>query len=316
MSMATAVAEPNSSVDADASIKGRVFDIQRFSIHDGPGIRTTVFMKGCPLRCAWCHNPESISMGQEISFLPDHCIGCGYCFRTCQRNAHQMIDGRHVLVRDLCAKCGQCATECYAKALEFVGRDVTAREVIDEVLRDKPFYDTSHGGMTLSGGEPALQIDFAEALLRMAREQKLHNCVETCGFCEWERLERMAAFVDLFLYDYKETDPARHREMTGVSNERILENLARLDQTGIPIILRCPIIPGVNDRDDHFEGIRRLAARLKHCNGAEIMPYHRLGESKTQRFGLDDKRRISAPTPDPNTVEEWKRKIEPYLFNA
>ena len=291
------------------SVSGWIFDVQRFSIHDGPGIRTTVFMKGCPLRCAWCHNPEGVRAVGELSFIPERCIGCGWCFRVCRQQAHQTVAGAHVLARTKCIVCGACATECHAKALELVGREATVAEVLAEVLRDTPFYETSGGGLTLSGGEPLLQIEFTEALLAQAKAAGLHCCVETCGEADWQRFERIRRLVDLFLFDCKETDPAQHRRFTGVSNKRILENLHRLDAHGAAIILRCPIIPGVNDRDDHFEGIRRLAAGLAHVRGVELMPYHRLGEGKVARFGLDGAARISAATPAPETVAEWKRKL-------
>jgi pyruvate formate lyase activating enzyme len=290
-------------------VAGWIFDLQRFSIHDGPGIRTTVFLKGCPLRCRWCHNPEGVSPRPQLSFMPDRCIGCGRCLKVCPQGAHQVAEGRHWLLREKCLVCGACAAECHAKALEIVGRQVTVREVLDEVLRDRPVYETSHGGMTLSGGEPTMQIEFAEALLREAKGQGLHTCIETSGASEWERLERLRPWVDLWLFDWKETDPARHRELTGVSNERIAGNLRRLDGAGAAIVLRCPIVPGLNDRDDHFAGIARLAGELRHVLGVELTPYHRLGEGKLKRFGLEDSDRASAEAPKPEQVEEWKRKV-------
>ncbi len=185
---------------------GCIFDIQRCSVHDGPGIRTTVFLKGCPLHCLWCQNPESISVKKLMSFLPDKCIGCSYCFEVCPNKAHAMLDGRHVMYQNKCVACGLCSEKCYTGALELVGREVTVAEVLDEALRDRPFYDTSGGGITLSGGEPLLQPAFCEALLREARQARLHCCVETSGYCDDERLHRIAPYVDLFLYEWKETD--------------------------------------------------------------------------------------------------------------
>ncbi len=290
--------------------RGMVFDIQRFSIHDGPGIRTTVFMKGCPLRCGWCHNPESMSPKPALSFQPERCIGCGQCFRKCERGAHRMVDERHVLDRGICRACGECATECYAKALEMVGREMSVGEVLDEVLRDLPFYETSGGGLTLSGGEPLMQIAFAEALLRSAKEAGLHTCVDTSGSGDYGLFERVRPHVDLFLFDYKETDPERHREYTGVTNERILANLRALHDSGAAIRLRCPLVGGLNDRPDHLEGIARLASELPGLEAVEILPYHRLGEGKLARMGLEGLARAGAAVPEQRTVDEWVDELE------
>lgn len=286
-------------------LTGRIFEIQRYCIHDGPGIRTTVFLKGCPLNCLWCHNPEGISRERALSFIPARCIGCGYCFRTCAQQAHAMADKAHTLDRSRCRVCGACARECYAGALELVGRDVTVEETLAEVLKDKPFYETSGGGMTLSGGEPLMQIDFTEALLRAAREADLSNCMETCGFADYSRFERVIGLVDLFLYDLKETDPARHQEFTGVPLEPILRNLRALHAAGAAIQLRLPIVPGCNDRPEHLRAVAALARELTKLRGVEIMPYHRLGESKVDRMGLTGRARAKAAPPPPAEVERW-----------
>jgi len=282
---------------------GRIFEIQRFSIHDGPGIRTTVFLQGCPLRCVWCHNPEGRASSPLLSFQPDKCVGCGYCFRVCPRSAHQMLDGAHVLDRERCAACGSCAAECYARALELVGGEATVEEVLTEVLADRPFYETSGGGMTLSGGEPLIQIDFAAALLRAARRENLHCCVETCGFVPFFRLEGVLPFVDLFLYDLKDMDDGRHVEFTGGSSARIIENLGRLHDRGACIRLRLPLIPGYNDRDDHFAAVADLVHSLPGLAGVELMPYHRLGTSKLPRFGLEQGDEVTPPAAA--AVDRW-----------
>jgi glycyl-radical enzyme activating protein len=288
-------------------ISGRIFEIQRFSIHDGPGIRTTVFMKGCPLRCLWCHNPEGMGSQSLLSFLPKKCIRCGTCLQACVQGAHGFVDDEHVLDREKCIVCGTCAQECYSGALEVVGREASVEEVMATVVRDHPFYEDSGGGMTLSGGEPTLQIDFCEALLRAAKGEGLNTCVETCGFSPYDRLERLLPLVDLFLFDLKETDSDLHRKHTGVGNKLILDNLRRLHDSEAHLLLRCPIVPGLNDRPDHFEALAQMAKELHRLEGIEIMPYHTLGTDKRERFGLDPG--VFYPVPGKATIEEWSQRL-------
>lgn len=290
-------------------MNGIVFDIQKFSIHDGPGIRTTVFLKGCPLRCLWCHNPESQEKSPEISLIPAKCIGCGYCFKACPQGGHVMgEDANRLFLRESCQRCGVCTEKCYAKALELIGREMTVEEVIFEVEKDAPFYETSGGGMTVSGGEPLFQFEFTLALLQEARRRGLHTCVETSGFASFDRLERIRPFVDLFLYDYKETDPVRHQEVTGVPQKIIIDNLIRLDQLGAKSILRCPIIPGLNARDDHFAGIAAMANSLKNILEVNLMPYHPLGKSKSERIGKTSVMEEVA-FPEDSTVAAWEAAV-------
>ena len=300
------------------SVTGRLFDIQRFSVHDGPGIRTTVFLKGCPLRCVWCHNPEGTDQADQLSFLPDKCIGCGYCFSTCVNEAHVMVDDRHALDREACKVCGRCAEKCYAGALEIVGRAATVEEVLAEVLRDRPFYETSGGGMTLSGGEPLMQIEFTAALLAAAKAEGLHTAVETCGQAAWKCFEQVLDNVDLFLYDIKETDPVRHKEYTGVGCETIVANLRKLCATGAAILMRLPTVPGLNDSREHFKRVAELAASLPALQGVEIMPYHRLGVSKRHRFGLDEQHEciVDVETPAAETVAEWVATLRQFGANV
>ena len=264
---------------------GMVFDIQKFSIHDGPGIRTTVFLKGCPLKCLWCHNPESQQYEPEISFMPEKCIGCGWCFQNCPQKAHVMENGKHVLRRELCIRCGKCTEKCYAGANTLIGKKMMVDEVIAEVLKDVPFYETSNGGMTVSGGEPMAQFQFTKSILEKAKIHKLHTCLETSGFGALEKFLEIRKYVDIFLFDYKESDPEKHLELTGVSQAGIINNLMELDRLGSKIILRCPIVPGCNERPAHFRAIANLANRLSNIIEIDVLPYHPLGKSKSMRIG-------------------------------
>ncbi|UCD45872.1 MAG: glycyl-radical enzyme activating protein [Candidatus Bathyarchaeota archaeon] len=266
---------------------GTIFDIKHFAVHDGPGIRTTVFLKGCPLSCLWCHNPESISRQPQLLFTPRKCIGCGYCVDTCPRGAHKLVDGRHVIDRESCAACGACAEGCYAGALEMAGRQVAVDEVMDEVLRDRTFHTNSGGGMTLSGGEPLAQRGFSLALLRAAKTEGLHTALDTSGFAPWELLEELLPHTDLVLYDLKHMDPERHAALTGVPNELILDNLCRLDSTGSPIWIRIPLIPGQNDDDPNYHSLGELLSHLENVDRVEILKYHRLAESKYESAGME-----------------------------
>ena len=288
-----------------SEVKGSIFDIQRFSIHDGPGIRTNVFMKGCPLSCIWCHNPESHEEGPEIAFYAGKCSLCGACTALCPERRHVTDAGSgHAFDRDGCRRCGKCTEKCYYDTLTVIGKTVTAGEALAEVMKDEPFYKNSGGGMTLTGGEPFYQPEFSLALLRISREAGLHNCVETCGAVDFEILKDAACWTDLFLYDIKETDSQRHREYTGIPNELIIENLKKLDSLGAQIELRCPVIPGINDREQHFERLGALADSLRNAEQLVIEPYHPLGVSKSEAIGkpaaFADKN-----LPDKGRTEEW-----------
>ena len=263
-------------------MEGMVMNIQRFCVQDGPGIRTTVFLKGCPLRCAWCHNPESHHQRAEILFDSQKCIACGSCAAACKR--HLLSENRHVFERSGCTGCGRCAQHCYSDALELCGKKMSVEEVLETVVRDRPFYRDG-GGMTLSGGEPMMQAGFALALAKEAKQQGIHVCMETCGECEPELIQEAAAYIDLFLYDIKVMDPAVHQRYTGVSNERILQNLELLNRLGKAIILRCPIIPEVNLTDAHFAAVAALAQRLDNVMEVQFEPYHPLGFQKAERLG-------------------------------
>ena len=278
---------------------GIVFDIRRYAIHDGPGIRTTVFLKGCALTCAWCHNPESQALGYEAMLRDNRCIRCGACVDACGHGAIAWTDGVPVTDRGRCTACGDCAAVCYAEARERVGREMSVDAVLAEVVKDAPFYQESGGGLTLSGGEPLLQREFSTALLRGAQAQGVHTALDTCGFAPWEAFEGLRGLVDLFLYDLKLMDDARHRRFTGVTNAPILENLRALSALGHTIVLRVPVIPGVNDDAENLAALAAFAAPLPHLAGVDLLPYHPIGTDKYARldraYALPETATPSAP---------------------
>ncbi len=264
--------------------KGIVFDIMHFSTRDGPGIRTTVFFKGCPLHCLWCHNPESQSSKIELMLRPNLCIACHSCLEVCAEGAITLSGGVITTDRSKCNLCGKCVEVCTADARALVGREVTVGEVMAEIEKDIPFYDQSGGGVTFSGGEALLQPDFLLALLKDCKAKGLHTALDTSGAASWKVIERVRPYVDLFLYDLKALDDRIHREFTGVSNRLILSNLRRLSELGQNIVLRIPLIPGVNDSPEAMEAIGGFALSLPHLMGLEVLPYHQAGVEKYRRL--------------------------------
>jgi pyruvate formate lyase activating enzyme len=260
-----------------------IFDLQRFSVHDGPGIRSLVFLKGCPLRCPWCANPESQRFEPELMLEAGRCIRCGACLTACPRGAaHRTASG---IAQDAarCAGCGRCAEVCYAEGRVLAGRRVTAGGVLAEVLRDEPFFRNSGGGVTLGGGEPLAQPDFAAALLRLCRARGLHTAIETCGQAPWTACEDVRPWTDVFLFDLKHVDGERHRAATGADLARILTNLDRLAD-GAQVVVRVPLIPGFNDAPDVVSALAERA-RAAGVREMRLLPYHRLGQSKYARLG-------------------------------
>ncbi len=264
---------------------GIVFDIQRFSIHDGPGIRTTVFLKGCPLSCAWCHNPESWDVKPQLMFNGEKCVGCMACVEACPNNAHKLEDGKHVVDYSICSGCGACVSRCVYSALKLSGREQSVEEVLAEVCADRKFYENSGGGMTVSGGEPMLQFEFLQTLLSEAKRQGISTCVETSGFAPREKYEAILSDVDLFLIDIKHINRDEHKKYTGVYNDLILKNIEFLHDNGAKILIRLPLIPGINDTDEHINGVSALLNRLPGLLGAEILPYHDMGKGKWNQLG-------------------------------
>ncbi|MBU8913175.1 MAG: glycyl-radical enzyme activating protein [Spirochaetales bacterium] len=264
---------------------GMVFNIQRFSVHDGPGIRTTVFMKGCNLHCFWCHNPESISPVQEVQLFPDKCIGCGNCFEVCPVHAHRMEEDHRVLDRELCERCGKCVDECYAGALKMAGELRTVSDVMSVVERDRAFYETSEGGVTYSGGEPLLSVPFLAELLRSSKERSIHTAVDTALNVSWSSIEKIIPLADLFLVDFKHIDSRAHREAVGVDNSRILENLEKLARHHEHLWVRIPVIPGVNANPDVLARMAEFLTRLERLERLELLAFHGLADAKYESLG-------------------------------
>lgn len=268
-------------------MKGIVFNIQKFCVNDGPGIRTTVFLKGCTLRCRWCHNPESYEKSPCLGYYEEKCIRCGKCIEVCQKGCHTFDRyGNHLIDRNHCIVCGKCVEQCVVQALKITGQKMTAEEVVETVMQDKIFYDMSDGGITISGGEPFAQPEFTAEVLKLAKEKELSTCVETAGYVNFEVIEKSLPYIDLLLWDIKETDEERHRKYTGGELTKILDNLEKICEKNIPVILRCPIIPGVNDRAEHMGMVEKLKATYKNIQGIEKMPYHNLGIHKSIVHGL------------------------------
>ncbi len=284
-------------------VTGTIFGIQRFSVDDGPGIRTAVYLKGCDMRCAWCHNPESWRPGPEESLDEGLCARCGRCAAVCP--AHRIGGGRHDFDREKCDCGGRAAQVCPTGALKRVGETVTAEWVLEQVARDRRYFERSGGGLTVTGGEPTRQPDFLAALLRGAKAAGIGTCLETNGAAPGAVYRAIAPHADLMLIDFKLTDDAAHRRLTGRSNRPVLENIERLSRSGVCVVLRCPIIPGVNDVPEHFEMIARLTRELP-VLGYEIMPYHPLGTGKAERVGRTVPR---YPVPDGAEVRRWNGAI-------
>jgi len=296
------------------TVTGTIFDIKRFAVHDGPGIRTTVFFKGCPLRCLWCHNPESMKVQRQIVFFENKCIGCGECFKRCPNGALEATPEGRKYYRDKCKLCGTCVEYCYAEATVMQGKIVTVEEVIEEVKKDMPFYENSNGGVTLSGGEPTMQPEFCIAVLKESKNAGMHTALDTSGFVKYEVFREILRYVDLILYDVKVIDAQKHKEYTGVSNDVILSNLLKVDDLEIPIEIRIPTIPGYNDSDDNITATCDLINKMKNVSAVKMLPYHRLGEGKYDRLDMDYRLKNLEP-PNKARMEELVSKMKSQIIH-
>lgn len=264
-----------------------IFNIQKCSIHDGTGMRTIVFFKGCPLKCEWCANPESQSYEKEIMEIPRKCIGCGACIRNCPVSAISVIDGQCLIDRDKCIKCFKCTDVCYAESKELVGMEMSTEEIYKKVNSDRMFYQQYGGGVTFSGGEPLTHVKDLLPLAIKCHRNRIHTAMETCGFGNFEQFKEVLPYLDEMFFDLKHIDPEIHEKLTGVRNDVIIENLKKIAEYNIPITIRTPVIPGVNDSEENITGIAELIKDISAVRDYELLPYHKLGLSKYESLARD-----------------------------
>ncbi len=293
-------------------MKGKVYDIQRFAIHDGPGIRTLVFMKGCPLECLWCSTPQTQRSSPDLLYIEVNCNKSLRCVDACPEKAIVFSDKEKIEIdRNLCNSCGQCVDACPNQALKLVGDQKTVEQLFQEIMKDRNFYRRSDGGVTIGGGEPTMQQEFVTALLKMCKKTYTHTAMETCGYVIWEQLEKILEHIDLLYFDIKHMDSRIHKEITGVSNEIILEN-ARKASKMLPIIIRIPLIPGLNDSEDNLVGTAKFAAGLgENLLRIELLPYHKFGTGIYEQLGREYKLKHIEP-PSEEHMNKLKKVIESY----
>jgi len=296
-------------------ITGCVFDIKRYAIHDGPGIRTTVFFKGCPLQCRWCQNPEGWKKHPELGFRRSRCVRCGRCGQICTRQAITFIDDQPSTDADKCNLCGECVDACQAGAREIIGQEITVSEVMAEIEKDVVFYDQSGGGVTFSGGEPLMQPDFLLALLEKCRAQEIHTALDTSCYAKPEIVEMVSEKTDLFLCDVKQMDSNTHKRFTGVGNNLILDNIRRLSQAGKRIVIRIPVIPGFNDDQANIEATGKFAASLPGVGRIDLLPYNRGGKEKSARLAAGIKL-MQTETPDDEKMNSIAQYLKNYGFEV
>lgn len=287
---------------------GTIFDIRRFALNDGPGIRTVVFFKGCPLRCLWCCNPESISMEPQLAFVQKKCNNCGECIPVCQEKVFTNPKNQLKVNHEKCNLCRDCIETCTEEALKIYGYSAESGEIIEEAVKDKNYYENSGGGLTLSGGEPLYQPEFALEILQKAKQKNLHTCIETSGYASQQTFEQISPYTDVFLFDYKMTNESKHIKYTGKSNRKILDNLAWLNKQNKTVHLRCIIVPKLNDRLRHFKAIAELSEKYPGIEQVEVMPYHDFGVPKYREIGKPYHLEIDNVSKEQG--KEWVEKLD------
>ena len=297
-------------------MQGYIFDIKRFAIHDGHGIRTTVFFKGCPLKCIWCHNPESIYNEKQLGFLAHKCVNCGTCVRVCPSGAHS-LDKNHIhhFDRSKCLLCGKCATACRNKALALYGRKVSVEEIFPLLIQDKDYYEESQGGVTLSGGEALLQGEFCLELLKCLKEEGIHTAVDTSGFVRTEVIEKVLPYTDIFLFDIKHMDSDTHRKMTGQPNELILTNLKKICNLGGKVEIRMPFVPDCNDDSANIHAMGRFLQGLPGIERIKILPYHEFARTKYVSLDMEDTM-PHVRMPEDSDIDRAVTILQSYGLNA
>ncbi len=292
-------------------MKAKIFEIKRFAVHDGDGIRTTVFFKGCPLKCVWCHNPEGIALKSELAYYSHKCISCGECLSVCPASAHSMKNGKHIFNREKCIACGKCTEVCLGNALTLYGKESTEEGLMSVLLNDKEFYDNSNGGVTLSGGECLLQSDFCSELLKKLKENGVHTAVDTCGFISKAALDKVIPYTDVFLYDIKAYEEETHKTCTGQGNKVVLENLLYLDTKGAKIEVRIPYVPNFNDKE--MAKIGEFLSKLKNLKKVRLLAYHNYAGSKYDSLGMVNT--LPEKTPTEENLEKARKEIKANIGN-